>query len=647
MRNITLSRVRVKSSAPVSPLSLRPSPAVVRCFNINHSSVQRKPRGPVTASARCQREAKSRSRARLADLPQGSIALEPLPRDEDKPTYPTVVQQARSNMTKFENCVLLTRVGSFYELYFKHAEEFGPLLNLKVAQKKTNAGAVAMAGFPVYQLDRFLKILVLDLNRYVAISEEFLNNTPTRVKSGGLMFDRKVTRIITPGTLIDENFMDPYENNFLLGIHLENRALVRIKESRQSLSADETSRVPIGLAWLDLSTGDFFTQSTTLASLPSSIARIRPREIVLDENLQVSYNHDIPLMLQEDRYLITYHPTPSEVLPVSAWSSMLEVPVSEKLQVDFTTEEVAAGSSLLDYVRVRLLGMKMKLQSPIRRLAVENMGVDKNSMRALEIKSTLRDGVTKGSLFHAVRRTVTKSGARLLGNWLSRLIPVSLCPWFGNNGFCTQVCAYTNTGKLEASPSTSLSTINTRLDLVSQFVDNQELRASIVQLLHRSHDTQRLVQKFSLGRGDPEDLIALSRTIEATQGIFTILGDILKCGGATPTSNGLNQPHLEPFPGIACITELLRRLSLDGPTELANRISKTIDEECLMRKQRIEEREAADIRTTAREIADTGTDEDGKLTILKKCASNGESGSNSGGDLGFEDVWVMRKRYKS
>jgi hypothetical protein len=116
MRNITLCRVRVKSSAPVSPLSLRPSPAVVRCFNIDHSSVRRKPRGPVTASARCQRGAKSRSRVRLADLPQGGIALEPLPRDEDRPTYPTVVQQARSNMTKFENCVLLTRVGSFYEV---------------------------------------------------------------------------------------------------------------------------------------------------------------------------------------------------------------------------------------------------------------------------------------------------------------------------------------------------------------------------------------------------------------------------------------------------------------------------------------------------------------------------------------------------
>jgi DNA mismatch repair ATPase MutS len=63
---------------------------------------------------------------------------------QDEPSYPTVVLQAKRNMEKFDNCVLLTRVGGFYELYFEHAEEYGPLLNLKVASKKTNAGPVPM-----------------------------------------------------------------------------------------------------------------------------------------------------------------------------------------------------------------------------------------------------------------------------------------------------------------------------------------------------------------------------------------------------------------------------------------------------------------------------------------------------------------------
>lgn len=94
-----------------------------------------------------KRGKKTKSSVKLDNLPQGVISLDPLPYEEDAPSYPTVVQQARSNMRKFDNCVLLTRVGGFYELYFEHADEFGPLMNLKVAQKKTNAGPVSMV-FP-------------------------------------------------------------------------------------------------------------------------------------------------------------------------------------------------------------------------------------------------------------------------------------------------------------------------------------------------------------------------------------------------------------------------------------------------------------------------------------------------------------------
>jgi MutS domain I len=98
------------------------------------------------------RGAKTRATVKLEDLAQGVIPLDPLPLEDGIPTYPTVVLQARSNMRKFENCVLLTRVGGFYELYFEQAEEFGPLLNLKVALKKTNAGPVSMVGVPGIQI---------------------------------------------------------------------------------------------------------------------------------------------------------------------------------------------------------------------------------------------------------------------------------------------------------------------------------------------------------------------------------------------------------------------------------------------------------------------------------------------------------------
>lgn len=79
---------------------------------------------------------KTKASVKLDDLPQGLIPSEPLPLEDDTPQLPTVLQQHRSNMTKFQNCVVLTRVGGFYELYFEQAVEIGPLLNLKVADKQ-------------------------------------------------------------------------------------------------------------------------------------------------------------------------------------------------------------------------------------------------------------------------------------------------------------------------------------------------------------------------------------------------------------------------------------------------------------------------------------------------------------------------------
>jgi len=282
------------------------------------------------------------------------------------------------------------------------------------------------AGFPFFQLDRFLKILVQDLDKYVAISEEFANNVTGKVKSGGLLFDRKVTRIITSGTLIDEKFMDPYENNFLLAIHVEdqlmeaetqNDALSMAVKKETLLSTMASSLV--GLAWLDLSTGDFFTQATTMASLSSAIARIRAREIVLDKPLEELDDCGLLSVLEEDRHLVTYHATPITILPVREWTPMLESAVPKTTESALTSREVAAGSSLLQYLKTQLQGLNIKLQPPIRRQAEEAMCIDRNSMRGLEIQETARDGAGKGSLFHAVRRTVTKSGARLLRDRLS------------------------------------------------------------------------------------------------------------------------------------------------------------------------------------------------------------------------------------
>ena len=564
------------------------------------------------------RGAKSRATITLDELPQNTVtaAQVKIPEIEDVgPAYPKVVQQARDNMQKHDKCVLLTKVGGFYELYFEHAEKYGPLLNLKLAQKKTAAGSVPMAGFPAHQLERFLKILVQDLNEFVAISEEFANDGSATIKSGGLLFDRRVTRTISPGTLIDEKFMDPYENNFLLALHP-----LTPNESPQPLEIENIpaeltkGSIPsplistsIGLAWLDLSTGSFFTQTTTIGSLASAAARIGPKEIVIGEDLEDGMKQTIMGILEQQRHLVTCHSAPIQTQSMSSWAPMLESEVPMELQPTFTKEEIAAGTFLLEYVKDRLQGSG-KLQSPHRRQDKETMSIDKNSMRALEILETSKGGVGggKGSLLHTVRRTVTKSGARLLREWI-------------------------------ASPSMSLQVINARLDVVTLLLRYRALREEIISLLRRSYDSQRLVQKFSLGRGDADDLISLLRTIEATSAIASLLETHSVLSESGSEMSPLDRKYRHSLQNLKC------RLRLEEPKALAARIAEAIDENGLTESHRIEETQKADIISMAQGVLEKEGSLDDQAALAQISRSKAKQKPLAEQDWEEADNWVLRR----
>lgn len=117
---------------------------------------------PSTTSQIQRRGKKTKTAIKLSDLPQGPIESEfkPVEEEENEPSYPTVVLQARRNMRKFDNCVLLTRVGGFYELYFEHADEYASLLNIKLASKKTTAGPVSMVRAVKLQADEYPVLIV-------------------------------------------------------------------------------------------------------------------------------------------------------------------------------------------------------------------------------------------------------------------------------------------------------------------------------------------------------------------------------------------------------------------------------------------------------------------------------------------------------
>ncbi len=189
----------------------------------------------------------------------------------------------------------------------------------------------------------------------------------------------------------------------------------------------------------------------------------------------------------------------------------------------------------------------MKLQPPLRYASMEVMGIDKNSLRSLEIRQTMRDGAFRGSLLHAIRRTVTTSGARLLSEWLSMARPPSQ-PIFCLHGELHVTRCHTS-----GAPSTSLDVINFRQNLVARFIQDDTLRDSVVLLLGRSHDSQRLVQKFALGRGDPDGLLDLAKTIRATEDIVALLSS---AADSATEANG-------------CLAAMIKRISLERPLVLA------------------------------------------------------------------------------
>lgn len=374
-----------------------------------------------------------------------------------------------------------------------------------------------------------------DLNKHVAISEEFARDPSAKAKSGHL-FDRRVVRVVTPGTLVDEKFIHPSENNFLLVIHRRADGNVKRTEAAERETLPQSQ--PIGLAWLDLSTGEFFTQSSNFGSLPSDLLRINAREVVLGASLDPPTVLKIREAMVQSDQAITFHSDPIPALPISEWAPRLESPVPIEQQSTFSDEEVAAGSILLGYVQDKLQGLGMKLQAPIKRHEAESMSIDKNSMRGLEILETSQKGSkgTKGSLLHSVRKTVTKSGARLLRERVS-------------------------------SPSTDLAIIKQRLDLVELLIGKRNLRDSILSLLKRTFDSQRLAQKFALGRGDADDLVSIHRTILLTQNIVQVLE-----AHSESTKDALRESLLDQ----------LARFSLKGPLQLANHIAEAIDEDALL-----------------------------------------------------------------
>jgi len=368
-----------------------------------------------------------------------------------------MMERYREVKRQHPGSMLLFRMGDFYELFYEDAELAAKILGLTLTSRdKGSPNPVPMAGFPYHALDNYLQKLI-DSGQRAAICDQV--EDPRKAKG---LVRREVTRVVTPGTLTDDQLLDPREHNFLACVF--------------------TTGPRIGLAWLELSTGRFQMSNLTPEALADELARLQPAECLVPESdalaaeLQPQHT-DRPVLItrRPDWCFAQQHCL--ELLLAHFGTHSLE---------GFGVQDASAGTTaagaLLDYVQET----QKSALSHIARLEPhrrgENLIIDEATRRSLELSRTIREGSRAGSLLDVMDQTVSSMGARLFADWLS-------------------------------NPLTDERAINTRLDAVEEFTSQPVLRTEVRNQLDQTYDLQRLTARVATGRASPRDLGCLSRTL--------------------------------------------------------------------------------------------------------------------------------------
>jgi DNA mismatch repair protein MutS len=313
-----------------------------------------------------------------------------------------------------------------------------------------------MAGFPHPALESYLKKLV-QLGVRAAVCEQI--EDPKFAKG---VVKRDIVRIVTPGTLTEDAFLDSKTSNYLA-------AVVEV-------------RGKLGLAWVELSTGRFSLTCVARTELADEIARLNPSEVLVSElSLEAPW---LRALRNAQNFAITARPSWDFVLEQA--QKVLNEQFGTTTLAGFGVEddgpEVPAAGALIAYLRdtqKTAIGHIARL-TPYHRKDV--LGLDEMTRRSLELTRTLRDARREGSLLQAIDRTCTPMGARLLGDWLT-------------------------------SPLTNLALIVDRHDAVAELIRDSRLRADLRESLEAANDLERLAARVGTGRASPRDLAALGRTL--------------------------------------------------------------------------------------------------------------------------------------
>ena len=377
---------------------------------------------------------------------------------------------------EYPGYLLFYRMGDFYEMFFDDAVAASKALDIALTKRgKLNGEDVPMCGVPFHAYESYLSRLIKKGFK-VAICEQMEDPKEAKKRGAKSVVKRDVIRLVTAGTLTEDNLLDARRNNFLLSLARTGNAL--------------------GVSWLDLSTGAFFLEEADLQGKPEAavvgglLSRLNPAEILVPD----SYVQQPKLFEVFNEYRKKL-----SVLPVARFNYenagrlLLKRFKVETLDVfgAFSRAEVTAAGALIDYVETTQKGQLPRIEKPVKIYERQVMEIDVAARRSLELlESASAD--KNGSLLSVMDRTVTGAGARLLA---SRI----------------------------ASPLVDTQGIENRLNAVEFFLEEEFVRRDIRELLKSCPDVERALSRLGLERGGPRDLAAIRTTLEAVPKIRNIL----------------------------------------------------------------------------------------------------------------------------
>ena len=368
-----------------------------------------------------------------------------------------LMKQHQAIKAKYPDAILLFRVGDFYETFGQDAVHAARVLGITLTKRNNgSASAMELAGFPHHALDTYLHKLVKAGFR-VAVCDQL--EDPKTVKG---IVKRGVTELVTPGVAINEKLLEHHRNNFLASIHLEKETY--------------------GIAFLDISTGEFLMAEGDREYADKLLQNLRPSEIILSRALLPSFRdaHGSDLFTYPlDEWIFQQSYAEEQLLRQFSTHSL------KGFGVDSMNLGIVAAGAILHYLRETEhphLGHITSIQ-PIRRN--EHLWMDRFTIRNLELIATNENEQT---LYTVLNNTQTPMGARLLRRWM--LMPL-----------------------VEIHP------IQQRLNAVEYLLNETTIRESISTYLKQTGDVERLCARIPLRKLNPRDLVMLATGLEQADAI--------------------------------------------------------------------------------------------------------------------------------